>query len=331
MRPAGEIDSVVPNPLSIGVLISTFRRPESLKRCLEAVAGQSHRPDDVIVVCREDDMETRDWLKAREDDGLPLRMVTVAAPGLVASRNVGLRACRTDALAIIDDDVAPHPDWLRRVREHFINDPALGGVGGRDHIYDGERFDERLAARVGAVQWFGRVIGNHHLGYGRPREVHLLKGANMSYRAQALAGLSFDSRLRGRSTQPHDDLAFSLAVRRNGWKLLYDPAVLVYHYAGRPAERAYSSISAKVRPEEVRDATFNMVVAVWSELSPPRRILFAIWSVLIGTGTEPGLLQAVRYTRRLGFAAWRRFWSAQLGKADAYLALAAQRPAGPRP
>ncbi len=324
-------DDATSDPLSVGVLISSYRRPASLKRCLEGLALQTRRPDDVIVVHREDDEETRNWLDARQDDELPVRTVTVASPELVASRNVGLGACRTDLLAIIDDDVVPHVDWLRRVHQHFVADPALGGVGGRDHIHDGERFDERLAAPVGVVQWFGRVIGNHHLGYGGPREVHLLKGANMSYRAQALAGLSFDSRLRGRSTQPHDDLAFSLAVRRRGWKLVYDPAVLVYHFAGRPAERAYSSISAMVQPDELRDATFNIVVALWNELSLPRRVSFALWSVLIGTGAEPGLVQAVRYTRRLGFTAWRRFWSAQCGKAAAYLVLTAQRPTEGRP
>jgi len=321
MSCAQHVGAGASEPLSVGVLVSTYQRPASLKRCLEGIAMQTHRPDDVIVVCWQGDDETRSWLQEREDDGLPVRMVTVMPAGLVASRNAGLSVCRTDVLAIVDDDVVPHADWLRRVREHFIADAALGGVGGRDHIHNGERFDERLAAPVGIVQWFGRVIGNHHLGYGRPREVHLLKGANMSYRARAFASLSFDSRLRGRSTQPHDDLAFSLAVRRRGWKLAYDPAVLVYHFAGRPDERAYSSVAAMVRPDELHDATFNMVVALWNELSPLQRAAFALWSMLIGTGAEPGLLQAVRYTPRLGFASWRRFWVTQCGKMAAYLAL----------
>lgn len=47
------------------------------------------------------------------------------------------------------------------------------------------------------IQWFGRIIGNHHLGVGLPQKVDFLKGANMSYRAQVLATLRFDTRLRG--------------------------------------------------------------------------------------------------------------------------------------
>jgi hypothetical protein len=68
-------------PLSVGVLVSTYQRPASLKRCLEGIAMQTHRPDDVIVVCWQGDDETRSWLQEREDDGLPVRMVTVMPAG----------------------------------------------------------------------------------------------------------------------------------------------------------------------------------------------------------------------------------------------------------
>jgi len=82
------------------------------------------------------------------------------------------------------------------------------------------------------VHWFGRVIGNHHLGVGEPRET-CCKGVNMNYRRAAIANLRFDQRLWGPGAQAHNDMAFSLAVRR-GWKLIYDPRVAVDHY---PAQR----------------------------------------------------------------------------------------------
>jgi hypothetical protein len=143
----------------------------------------------------------------------------------------------------------------------------------------------------------------------------------MIYRAQAISGLRFDTRLRGRSVQPHDDLAFSLAVNRRGWKLLYDPTVLVYHFAGRPDQRAYSSIAASVNCHDLSDAAFNSVIALWDKLTPACRAVFVVWSILVGTGVEPGLLQAMRFTPRLGSIAWRRFWWVQRGKAEAFLAV----------
>jgi GT2 family glycosyltransferase len=315
--------------LSIGVLVCSYQRPADLARCLDGLKQQSRRPDDVIVVCRDTDRVTRDWLDARPQEELPVRVRIVSHPGIVAARNMGHDACRTDILASIDDDVVPHVEWLARMERHFLADPTLGGVGGRDHVHDGERFDERLAKTVGRLQWFGRPIGNHHLGYGPPREVQNFKGANMAFRAAAMAGVRFDTRLCGRKIEAHEDLAFSLAVWRKGWKLLYDPAVLVYHYAGRPDKRAYSAVEKGMDPIEIHDAAFNMVIALWDGLSPFQRGAFVIWSLAVGTKVEPGLVQAIRFTPRLGLESWRRFFFAQKGRWWAYW-LTISRPARAR-
>jgi GT2 family glycosyltransferase len=316
--------------LSLGVLICTYQRPTDLERCLAGLTAQTRQADDIVVVCRDSDAATRAWLEERTPDCLPLRIVTVTRPGIVAARNAGHDACRTDILSSIDDDVVPHGDWLRRVELHFLSDPALGALGGRDHVHNGEQFDERLAKTVGRLQWFGRPIGNHHLGYGRPRDVQFLKGANMSFRAKAMTAVRFDTRLCGRKIEAHEDLAFSFAVWRNGWKLVYDPAVLVYHYAGRPDKRAYSSISRDVAATEIYDVAFNMVIALWHGLSPVQRAAFVIWSFLIGTGVEPGLLQAIRYSKQLGFQSLRRFASAQRGRWAAYRQIMARTSARTR-
>ena len=113
---------------------------------------------------------------------LPLTIVRVTTPGTVAARNAGLDVCTSDVLCIVDDDTEPQPEWLAVVLRRFVEDPALGGLGGRDRCFDGTAFDDRQEEVVGRIQWHGRMIGNHHLGYGAMREVDFLKGANMSFR-----------------------------------------------------------------------------------------------------------------------------------------------------
>ena len=58
----------------------------------------------------------------------------------------------------------------------------------------------------------------------------------MSFRAEAIANVRFDSRLKGEGAQPREDTAFSVAVKPAGWKLAYDPAAAVDHYAARRTE-----------------------------------------------------------------------------------------------
>jgi cellulose synthase/poly-beta-1,6-N-acetylglucosamine synthase-like glycosyltransferase len=310
-------------PQTIGILIPTYKRTHELLRCLAALERQTQSADDVILVVRDDDLDTRSAVGAYATKSLPIRIVTVTTPGLVAARNAGIDACKTDVLAMIDDDTSPHPHWLARVLEDFRNDPSLGGLGGRDRCFDGEAFDERKMSVVGKLQWFGRVIGNHHLGFGELREVDVLKGANMSYRAKALENTRCDLRLKGSGAQPSEDISLCVAVKRNGWKLAYDPQALVDHYPGkRTEERHYGGVMPIKDAVAFQNFAYNEVLGIWGALSPLRRISFFVWSVLIGTGVCPGFVQAIRFTPHLGLQSWRRFWIAQQGKLNAFRDLA---------
>ncbi len=314
-------------PKTIGVLICSYRRPDNLARCLAALASQVLPPDDVLVICRDDDAKTRAFLAERPQDGLPLRSIVVSQPGTVHALNTGLDAHRTDVLAIADDDTVAQPQWLRCIMDHFVADPSVGGVGGRDRCHDGTSFDDRRKATVGRLEWLGRNVAYHHLGFGPAREVENLKGANMAYRAEAFATVRFDTRLRGTGAQPFEDMSFSMRIRRAGWKLIYDPAALVHHFAGpRDDVRHYSGVQAVTDRRGFRDCAFNYTLAVWDDMSPLRRAAFIGWSFAIGTGVMPGLVQALRYTPSLGRGSWERMLLTQQGRLDAYRLLMRRRP-----
>jgi cellulose synthase/poly-beta-1,6-N-acetylglucosamine synthase-like glycosyltransferase len=309
-------------PETIGVLIPTYKRSRDLLRCLDALRSQEKPPDDVLLIVRTEDDETRAALSSYDRGTLPIRVILVDTPGTVYAHNVGIEACSTDVLAMIDDDTAPHPQWLRVILEDFQADPRLGGLGGRDRCFDGQTFDESKEATVGKLQWFGRAIGNHHRGYGSIREVDLLKGANMSFRKTALETARCDTRLRGRGAQPNEDTSLTFAVKRAGWKIAYDPNAVVDHYqAVREEKRHYGGILPIVDGEPFVDFAYNEVVGIWDSLSAGRKIAFVLWSVLVGTGVCPGLVQAFRFTPRLGAQSWYRFYLAQKGKLSAVINL----------
>jgi glycosyltransferase involved in cell wall biosynthesis len=293
----------------VAVAIVSYQRPRPLLACLKALAGQERAPDDVIVVIRADDAATREALATRPDDGLPMHVIAVDVVGVVAARNAALAGCRSDIIAFCDDDTCAHPDWVRRILAHFEGDAELGGLGGRDHCHDGERFDDRKSDIVGRVLWYGRTLGNHHLGHGAPREVHFLKGANMSFRLEATGGISFDARLRGRKIQAHEDFGFSMAVRRAGWKLLYDPAVALDHFAfcRDQLHRTYVASKSLSDAEDYYDQCYNHTLALSDQLPPASMVVFVVWSFLVGTRAHPGLLQSVRLTPSEGKAVWRKF------------------------
>ena len=289
--------------MSITVIVPTYRRPQDLARCLEALKNQTRPANEVIVTVRDTDSETWDFLKEFDQESLPLCTVTVKVTGVVAAMNTGLDVAQGDIIAFTDDDAAPHPDWLEKIEAHFLADKLLGGVGGRDILYKNGELVKGEKKVVGKLQWFGRAIGNHHLGIGEAREVDILKGVNMSFRRGAIGGLRFDKRMKGTGAQVHFELAFCLALKRAGWKLIYDPKIVVDHYF---AQRFDEDQRGKFSEIATINRVHNQTLVLLEHLSPLKRTLFLSWAILVGTRANRGFLQYLRFLPSESFLAGQK-------------------------
>ena len=301
--------------LTISVVIPTYRRPKELARCLDALKKQKVPTYEVLVVVRDTDTETWTFLQTFNLELLPMRTVTVNVSGVVAAMNVGMDATSGDIIAFTDDDAAPHTDWLERIETHFLSDSNIGGVGGRDWVYQGTRLEEGEREVVGQVQWFGRVIGEHHLGVGEPREVDVLKGVNMSFRRTAIAEMHFDRRMRGTGAAPHFELAFSLALKRAGWKLIYDPKIAVDHF---PAQRFDEDQRNKFNDIAFFNSVHNETLVLLENLPLIRRTVFVLWAILVGTRDAPGFVQWLRFIPKEGSLAGQKLRASLRGRRQAW-------------
>jgi glycosyltransferase involved in cell wall biosynthesis len=305
--------------MKISVIIPSYNRPASLVVCLGALKNQNRLPDEVIVIVRSDDEPTRhavnEWVHA-----LPLRILITDVPGTVNALNLGLAAASGDIVSVTDDDAAPRPEWFQQIERYFEADPKLGGLGGRDWVHDGSHLLTGVPL-VGKIQFFGRLVGNHHIGMGPPREVHFLKGVNMSFRRAAIENIRFDTNLRGRGAQVDLELAFCLNVRRNGWKLIYDPAVGVDHYI---APRLDFNVRGGFRPDTAIDAAFNQYWALATGLPKGmQRTIALAWQVMAGSRALPGFLYLALCLVRGDSHAWQRWKVATRGRNEARKSLAA--------
>jgi cellulose synthase/poly-beta-1,6-N-acetylglucosamine synthase-like glycosyltransferase len=280
-----------------------------------ALRKQTKPVDQAIIVVRDIDTETWEFLAQFNQHDLPLQTVTVTQPGVVAALNAGLAAVEGDIVSITDDDAAPHPDWLEKIAAHFTSDSCIGGVGGRDWIYHGSKLEADSRQIVGKLQWFGRVIGNHHLGVGEPREVDVLKGVNMSFRTKAVGQLRFDERMRGTGAQVHFEMAFTLALKRSGWKIIYDPLVAVDHF---PAQRFDEDQRNNFNEIAFINLVHNETLVLLEHLPPLRRIVFLFWSVLVGTYDSFGLVQWLRLLPKQGILAGKKLLASWQGRWQGY-------------
>ena len=303
--------------MNITVIIPTYRRPKYLHNCLTGFKQQTRLADEILLMVRDTDDLTWGFLSDFNAESLPLKTLTVKVTGVIAAMNLGLAAAGGDIVCFIDDDAVPHNDWLAKIEAHFLADPKLVGLGGRDRIYLGtEKLIEDRKPIVGKLQWFGRMIANHQSGIGEPREVDFLKGVNMSYRRKAIENMSFDRRMKGTGAQVHFEVSFGLSLKRAGCKLLYDPEVVVDHYL---AERFDEDLRDRFNPVAFFNEVHNETLAIVEHFPVHRRIIFAVWAILVGTRKAFGLVQLIRFLPQEGKLAIDKWLISIRGRREGWL------------
>lgn len=270
------------NALSIAIVLPTYKRPKELSRCLEGIMSQTRRPEELVVVIRGDEDIEGERVAARFSAKSALvRTVHVDEPGLVAALRIGVSATSAAVVAVTDDDAVPRADWLAQLAGHYA--PDVGGVGGRDALLT----ETARAKTVGSVTWWGAQIGNHHIGVGKPREVDVLKGVNMSLRRHLWV---FPQALKGRGSQVHSELHLCLRARSLGWRLIYDPAIIVDHY---PAQRPHGDHRVARIPNDVEAAAYNQSLALLTYASTGVQFTCrSAYRILLGDKGSPGVGRA---------------------------------------
>jgi GT2 family glycosyltransferase len=115
------------------VVVPTYRRPETLNRCLSALVAQDFGVCDYEIIVADDAMSEETKRHVEEWSALEhpsVRYVPVTrARGPAAARNAGWRAAAGEIIAFTDDDCVPDLRWLSTGFAAF--DPKTVAVAGR--------------------------------------------------------------------------------------------------------------------------------------------------------------------------------------------------------
>ena len=116
----------------LSIIICTRNRAEELAGCVRSIVPQAGEFDDVEILVVDNgstDNTSEVVERISEETGGPIRYVFEPVAGLCQARNRGRAEARGRVLAYLDDDVIIGDEWVRRVRQHFLNGKSdcLGG------------------------------------------------------------------------------------------------------------------------------------------------------------------------------------------------------------
>jgi glycosyltransferase involved in cell wall biosynthesis len=263
--------------VTIAVVIASYQRAEHLRRCLKALGPQLERGDEMIVVTRPTDTESRNMLNTLD---MPVTSVDVLTPGVIHAENAGLAASWSDLVAFIDDDGVAPPHWLSRIRAHFIHTMDLGAICGPVlPVIEGE-VQRRPTGVWGRVLWYGCHIGNTDRIPERLTECDIVRGCNMAFRRKLIG--RFDTRLLG-YWRFEDDAA--LAVKAQKYRVICDPELAVLHYLAPIRVEFSRGVSA----HDAYCLNHNNTYVLGKHFPVLRRIAFIIYTFAIGDEQSLGI------------------------------------------
>jgi GT2 family glycosyltransferase len=116
----------LPGPIGLSVVIPTHDRPDSLRRCVEAVLAQDAQGFEIVIA-------NDGTLAVPQDVRDDARVVVLDGPfgGPAAARNAAIAHAKGDLIGFTDDDTIPEPGWLRAAVEAMSTDRHVVGVVGQ--------------------------------------------------------------------------------------------------------------------------------------------------------------------------------------------------------
>jgi glycosyltransferase involved in cell wall biosynthesis len=214
--------------VNLSVVVCTFNRSESLKKTLRGLSEASVPEGcawEIVIVDNRSTDETRAVIEAfRAASKLSVAYAYEPKPGLSHARNRGLAVAKGAIIAFTDDDVLVDRSWLLEILRESRSGEGADMIFGQTRRYSEDM--PRLSVKEdGARQWYAFPCSPWSVGHGN----------NMILmRSVVLAVGTFDPWFgAGTRIGAAEDTDYVYRVLRSSRKILYSPAIIVYHDHGR--------------------------------------------------------------------------------------------------
>ncbi|MDD5482820.1 MAG: glycosyltransferase [Kiritimatiellae bacterium] len=214
----------------LSVVIPTIGRPHVLRAVESLLAAEWASTPEIIVVGAVPDQFVAERLKdlLNRNPHVIHLPVSFARGDSSEKKNAGWKAAHAGIIAFLDDDVAVGKNWPAAVLEPFA-DEAVGLLSGPGLVPDDIPLVARLAGWTLASRAAGYVQERYQKGgiAPRPAKWSRLIGCNMAFRRKVLEEIGgFDANF-----WPGEEmLAAHIATARKGWRLVFQPQAMLYHY-----------------------------------------------------------------------------------------------------
>lgn len=112
-------------PLTLSIIIPAYNEENHLRACLDAIAAQTKKPLEVIVVDNNSTDKTVEIAKSYKF----VTLIHEEEQGLIPSRNRGFNTAKGDLLARLDADSVIAPNWVEEALQQMSRPEVVALTG----------------------------------------------------------------------------------------------------------------------------------------------------------------------------------------------------------
>lgn len=207
----------------VSVLINTYRRPKKIQVCLKTILKNSFQDFEIIVVEQKGNGQLKHSIK--RIDNAKIRYFNLKKGGASRAKNFGIRKAKSRILVFTDDDCIVDRYWLKNIYESFKKNQNIIGIFGKVLPYQPHLYRGKICPCT-FLKNKEKVIGKPCLHWK-----NIGFGNNMTFRQEIFEKTDGFKEWLGPGSigSNAEDAEFVLRVLLNGYKILYNPKVKVYH------------------------------------------------------------------------------------------------------
>lgn len=193
--------------LTLSIVIPVFNEQDHIEACLNAIAAQTVKPEEVIIV---DNNSSDDTIRIAERFPF-VKILSESRQGVLFAKNTGFRAAKSEIIGRIDADSLLPPRWVETVKRLM--------AGGFD-------------ALTGPVNYYDMPLPetNHLLDHWMRASIYnwspkspFLFGSNMAIRSRTWKDIQA---CLCADTYMHEDLDLAIHLYEQGHEILYTDQLL---------------------------------------------------------------------------------------------------------
>jgi GT2 family glycosyltransferase len=207
------------NSVFVSIIIPLKQFNDYIREAIVHYERLEYKNFELIILPDKEEKETL-------SDKLDIKVIPTGPVGPAEKRDLGAKIARGKILAFTDDDAYPDKDWLKNAVELLLSSNDIGAVGGPGITPKEDNFWQRISGNVYSSLWMSGGYRKRYLSVGKIHEDYDLPSVNLIVKKEVFeAAGGFDS-----TYYPGEDTKFCLAVKNLGYKILYNPNIIVYHH-----------------------------------------------------------------------------------------------------